>query len=147
MGDEDMRSMQAKVPVVIGVGDVVNRSRKVEDAIEPLQLMLQAMTRALHDTGLADAGVASLQSTIDSIDVVRTWTWPYPDLPGLVAESLGVKPSHLHYPDGHGGNQPAKLLDEAARRISKGESNVAIVLGGEALASCKAATIIPRVTE
>jgi len=35
----------------------------------------------------------------------------------------------------HGGNQPAKLFDDAARRVSKGECKVAVITGGEALAS------------
>lgn len=66
-----------KTPIVVGVGDVVNRSRKVEDAIEPLQLMLQAIQKAVQDTGLSASSAVNLQSEIDSIDVVRTWTWPY----------------------------------------------------------------------
>ena len=62
-------------PIVIGVGDVVNRSRKVDDAIEPLQLMLQAIDKALQDVCLGPSATAALQSDIDSLDVVRTWTW------------------------------------------------------------------------
>ena len=123
-------------PIVIGVGDVVNRSRKIEDAIEPLQLMLQAIRNALQDTGLEPTATAALQSEIDSLDVVKTWTWPYPDLPTLLAEHLSCRPKRKHYSE-HGGNQPGHLFDEAARRISKKESRVAVITGGEALASCK----------
>ena len=60
-------------PIVIGVGDVVNRSRKVEDAIEPLELILQAIQGAIQDAGLEVDATARLQSDIDSIDVVRTY--------------------------------------------------------------------------
>lgn len=123
-------------PIIVGVGDVKNRSQKVEDAIEPMQLMLQATLLAIKDTGLSLPAAESLQSSIDSVEVVRTWTWPYPDLPGLLSSKLGVQPQHTSYSE-NGGNQPAKLFDEAARRISAGESRVAIVTGGEALASCK----------
>ena len=86
-----------------------------------------------------------LQSAIDSIDVVRTWTWPYDDLPGDIGRRLGVNARHRFYSD-HGGNKPAKLFDLAARRISKGETKVAVVTGGEALASlttCAAAKKLP----
>jgi acetyl-CoA acetyltransferase len=121
-------------PVIIGVADVKNRSTRVEDAREPADLMLDAVRHALRDTGLDS--VEELQSRIDSIDVVRTWTWQYEDLPGLLAARLEIAPpTHQLYTD-HGGNQPAKLLDEAARRISFGETTVALVTGGEALASC-----------
>lgn len=43
----------------------------------------------------------------------------------------------MHYKETspHGGNQPAKLLDEACRRIAAGQSTLAVVAGGEALAS------------
>ena len=107
--------------------------------------MLQATLLAIKDTSLPPSAAQQLQSKIDSVDVVRSWTWPYPDLPGLLSERLGSKPSHK-YCSPHGGNQPGKLFDEAARRISAGESHVAIVTGGEALASlsaCAAAKKMP----
>jgi 3-oxoacyl-[acyl-carrier-protein] synthase III len=125
--------MASKTPVIIGVGDYKNRSQKVEEALEPAELMLRAIDLALKDSTLSDP--TKLQSKVDSIDVVLTWTWPYPDLAGLLAEKLGVTAQHK-FVSPHGGNQPAKLLDEAARRIARGENKVAIVTGGEALASC-----------
>jgi hypothetical protein len=123
------------IPIVVGVGDFKNASKDVTQAIEPMQLMLNAIGIAIYDTGLSEEAAAKLQSQIDSIAIVRTWTWPYPDLPGLLSEKLGINPSHKHYSD-HGGNQPGVIFDNAARRISKGESKVAVVTGGEALASC-----------
>lgn len=124
------------VPIVVGVGDIKNRSQKVEDAIEPMQLMLQATLKAIQDIGLSEEKAQTLQSAIDSVSVVATWTWNYHDLPGLLSENLGVKPGYKVL-SGQSGNSPAKLFDESARRISLGESKVAVVTGGEALASCK----------
>lgn len=129
-------SPSASTPVVIGVGDFVNRSKRVEDALEPLQLMLRAIEEAIADTGLSEFSSQHLRAAVDSLDVVRTWTWPYDDLPGLIAQRLKINPSRKHYTD-NGGNQPGLWFDEAARRISKGETKVAILTGGEALASCK----------
>lgn len=123
-------------PVIVGVGDIKNKSLKIEDAIEPLQLMLKAIILALKDTGLSPSATKELQLRIDSVSVVNTWTWNYHDLPGLIAKHLGVKPSYKVLSH-HGGDSPAKLLDEAARRISLGEAKVAVVTGGEALASRK----------
>jgi acetyl-CoA acetyltransferase len=130
-----MASSSGLTPVVIGVGDVINRSLRIEDSIEPLELMYEAIRHALNDTGIAGQNQLDLQSAIDSIEAVSTWTWPYKDLPGLLANKLGVKARHTATSP-HGGNQPAKLFDEAARRISLGETKVAVVVGGEALASC-----------
>ena len=129
-------SPSASTPVVIGVGDFVNRSKRVEDALEPLQLMLRAIEEAIADTGLSESSSQHLRAAVDSLDVVRTWTWPYDDLPGLIAQRLKINPSRKHHTD-NGGNQPGLWFDEAARRISKGETKVAILTGGEALASCK----------
>jgi len=123
-------------PVLIGVADYKNSSMKVADAVEPLQLMLKALHLALQDTSLSSSFLSTLQANIDSVSVVRPWSWNYHDLPGLVGKGLGV-----HVMDAaktlshHGGDSPAKLVDEAARRVAKGESRVAVVCGGEALAS------------
>lgn len=120
-------------PVIIGVADVKN---KTTDHREPATLMLEAISKAIEDTG---ALPQDLKSHIDSIDIVRTWTWPYADLPGLLSERLGLesRPKWTRYTETHGGNQPAKLVDEAAGRIARGEASVAVVTGGEALASCE----------
>ncbi|KAH7355297.1 hypothetical protein BKA65DRAFT_498097 [Rhexocercosporidium sp. MPI-PUGE-AT-0058] len=122
------------VPVVVGVGDIKNRSQKVEDAIEPMKLMLQAIQAAIKDTGLSSSAAEDFQASIDSVGVVNTWSWNYSDLPGLISENLGVKPKYKGLSH-HGGDSPAKFFDEAARRISFRESKVAIIAGGEALAS------------
>ncbi|KAF2118482.1 hypothetical protein BDV96DRAFT_488169 [Lophiotrema nucula] len=125
----------AEVPIVIGVGDIKNRSTKIEDAKEPAVLMLEAIQIAIQDASSSSS--ERLRKSIDSIDVVKTWTWPYPDLPGLLAQKLGVNAKRKFYSD-HGGDKPARLFDEAARRISKGECRVAVVTGGETLASLSA---------
>ncbi|KAK5300895.1 hypothetical protein LTR14_001293 [Exophiala xenobiotica] len=136
----------AEVPIIVGVGDIVNRSTSIETAFEPLQLITESIGKALEDTGLDGGKQAELQAAIDSLDVVRSWTWPYDDLPGDISRKLGVNPRHKFYTTEHGGNKPAKLLDEAARRIFKGQTKVAVVTGGEALASltaCAAAKQLP----
>ena len=121
-------------PIILSVGDIKNKSTKVEDAIEPMKLMVQASFLALKDSSLSPSKIKELQSRIDSVSVVNTWTWNYNDLPGLVGESLGVNPKYKILSH-HGGDSPAKLVDEAAQRIASGESKVALVTGGEALAS------------
>lgn len=123
-------------PIVVGVGEVKNRSQKVEDAIEPLLLMIQSIQEAVKDTNLSESEGIKLQADIDSISVVAPWSWNYHDLPSLVAGKLGVEPSYKTMSE-HNGASPARLFDEAARRISFRESKVAVVTGGEAMASCE----------
>ncbi|KAF1840584.1 uncharacterized protein K460DRAFT_421519 [Cucurbitaria berberidis CBS 394.84] len=120
-----------ETPVVIGVGDIKNRSTAIADAKEPATLILEAIQAAIEDA--SPPSTLELQSAIDSIDVVKTWTWPYPDLPSLLAEKLGVEGGvkWKRYSE-HGGDKPGKLFDEAARRIAKGE-----------LSACAAAKKLP----
>jgi hypothetical protein len=123
-------------PVIVGTGEIRHKSFTVDHTIEPAELMLAAFKDALRDTG-SSLSHDEFTALVDSISVVPPWTWPYTDLPSLIAERLGRDPAKCHLALGiHGGNQPAMLCDEAARRIAKGESKVAIVTGGEALASC-----------
>ncbi|KAE8822859.1 hypothetical protein HRS9139_10199 [Pyrenophora teres f. teres] len=135
--------MAPNIPIIIGIGDIKNRSTAVADAKEPAALMLEAVQAAINDASSSSS--VDLQAAIDSIDVVRTWTWPYHDLPGLLAEKLGVQNNlkWKRYSD-HGGDKPGKLFDEAAKRIAKGECNVAVITGGEALASLSACAAVKK---
>ncbi|ODA78260.1 hypothetical protein RJ55_05641 [Drechmeria coniospora] len=134
-----MATMVSKpaVPIIVGVGDFRNKSLRVQDAMEPAQLMVKAVESAIADTGLGDASRKELLSHVDSLRIVPTWTWAYRDLASLVAGRLGIEPSHTES-GYHGGNQPALQCDEAARAIAARESSVAILAGGEALASLAA---------
>ncbi|KAJ4345327.1 uncharacterized protein N0V89_011457 [Didymosphaeria variabile] len=113
----------SETPVIIGVGDIKNRTSTPK---EPAVLIHEAILAAIKDASASDT--TTLQSSIDSIAVVKTWTWPYPDLPGLLAAKLGVEPTHKFYSE-HGGDKPGKLLDEAAKRVARGESLIAVVAG------------------
>lgn len=93
----------------MGVGDFKNASLKAEDAIEPLDLMLKAITRALEDPALSASTKLALQSAIDSISVVAKWTWAYSDARQRIASRLNCKTTYLGESE-HGGNAPARLL-------------------------------------
>ncbi|EGX91593.1 acetyl-CoA acetyltransferase [Cordyceps militaris CM01] len=122
------------VPILVGVGDVRNKSSKPEDALEPSKMMTRAIRNALEDTGLDAAAQKQVLNETDSLRIIPTWTWAYNDLLSTVAEDLGIKPTTKEMPT-HGGNQPALQCDEAARAIANRQSKVAILTGGEAMAS------------
>ena len=80
-----------RVPVVIGVGDLRSgRAGSPADPREPLDLIHEATTAALADTGVADS--AALAARVDTIRAVKTASWAYDDLPGLLADRLGANP-------------------------------------------------------
>lgn len=131
-------SIPRSTPIIVGVGDIRDAYTGPDHAEEPMYLMLQAIHAAARDTKLPPYASENLLSEVDSLDVVKTWTWPYDDLAGDLAKELRAKPRHKATTARHGGDQPAKLIDEAAREIALGHSKVAIVTGGEALASLSA---------
>lgn len=123
-----------KTPVIVGVGEIKNPSRRQEDAIEPLHLMLRAIRESARDASTTHNN--NLVDCIDSVSVVASSTWPYRDLPGLVSAGLGVRPSQTAY-SALAGSSPVQLIDDTARMVARGESEVGVVVGGEAFASCR----------
>jgi acetyl-CoA C-acetyltransferase len=117
-------------PVIVGVGQLAsNRDRTVEGAREPLDLILEALQAAEKD-----AGAAGLLAAADAVHAVRVASWQYDDLAGQVGALVGAAPRTL-VDTTLGGHYPVRLLDEAAARIWAGDSEVALVVGGEAQAS------------
>jgi acetyl-CoA C-acetyltransferase len=124
---------ESRTPVLVGIGQLrANRRRTVDDAREPLELMVEALELAGRD-----AHAPGLLPTADSLVAIRTASWAYDDLAGSVAARIGVTPRRCEN-TALGGHLPARLLDRAAAAIWAGESDVALVVGGEAQASVKA---------
>ncbi len=123
----------ARLPVLIGVGQLrSNVERLPELAREPRDLIVDAARAAVADTGV------DLLHQIDDVSVVNVMSWSYDDLPGLVGAGLGITPTRAVESE-VGGNRPVELLLEAAARVVRGESRLALVCGGEATSSFVAA--------
>jgi acetyl-CoA C-acetyltransferase len=114
-----------RIPVIVGVGEIVDRPKEIADGLEPLALLEQALRRAEADSG------AKLLGEIGSLDVVSFLSWRYRDPEKLLAARLGVTPAHCYYGP-VGGESPIRYLHEAAQRIARGECSVAAVCGAEA---------------
>src|SRR3954465_2584804 len=114
-----------RIPVIVGVGEIVDRPKDIADGLEPLSLLEQALKRAEADSG------AKLLGEIGSLDVVNFLSWRYRDPEKQLAERLGIKPAHCYYGP-VGGESPIRYLHEAAQRIARGECSVAAVCGAEA---------------
>lgn len=116
-----------RAPCVVGVGSRTWHPEDAPDgAPEPLTMWEEA-ARAAE----ADAGVP-LIPRIDAVDIVYCQTWQYDDPAGRLVERLGTAPPRRRY-SGIGGTTPQVLVQEAATRIIRGESDVALVVGAEAL--------------
>lgn len=71
---------------------------------------------------------------MQSVQVVHCQTWPYDDPVGRLCERLGATPRHRHY-SGIGGTTPQVLVSSAAEAMQRGELDLALVVGAEALAT------------
>lgn len=114
-----------RTPVIVGVGEVLDRPLDPVAALEPLALM-EAAVRAAD----ADAG-GSFLARLDSLDVINIVSWRYDRVAARLADRLGVQPARAVY-GMVGGETPTKRIHEAALRIMNGDSVVAIITGGEA---------------
>jgi acetyl-CoA C-acetyltransferase len=114
-----------RIPVIVGVGEIIDRPKEITAGLEPLTLLEEALKRAEADSG------AKLLHEIDSLDVVNFLSWRYRDPEKQLAARLGIEPAHLYYGP-VGGESPIRYLHEAAQRIARGECSVAAVCGAEA---------------
>lgn len=112
-------------PVIVGVGEVLDRPSVAHEGREPMALMLDALRDAERDAGVP------LLKHIDTLDVVREISWPYLDPVGLLASHLQIAPQRKRYGE-DGGESPIRFLHEAALKIQRGEASVAAVVSAEA---------------
>lgn len=126
-----------RTPVIIGIGEIVDRPGDPAAALEPLALMAAAVRAAD-----ADAGGGFLHR-IDSLDIIHLVSWRYDRVAARLAEMLGIVPARGVY-GVVGGETPTTRIHDAALRIMNGNSRVAVVTGGEAtnaVAKAKAAGV------
>src|SRR6201996_7466358 len=118
-------SPEDRIPVIVGIGEIVDRPQDITASLEPLALLEQALRRAEQDSG------ARLISEIGSLDVVNFLSWRYQDPARQLSERLGIKPKHAYYGP-VGGESPIRYLHEAGQSLARGECQVAAVCGAEA---------------
>jgi len=130
---------KTRIPVIVGSGQVTETSAPPASARSPLGLMQDAARLAAADSG---AGEALLRG-LDSVTVIRLFSDTLPrfaspfgklaNAPWSLARRLGAgEAADLVYPP-QGGDSPVVMLARACERIARGESQAALVAGGEAL--------------
>jgi acetyl-CoA C-acetyltransferase len=121
-----------RAPCIVGVGSRTWHPEEVGDAgaPEPLEMWERVSRLAADDAGIGAAGLAR----IDAAEIVYCQTWQYDDPVARLAERVGADPRRRHY-SGIGGTTPQVLVNETAERILRGELDLALVVGAEALAT------------
>lgn len=84
----------------------------------------------------ADAGAPGALAALQSLQIVYCQSWQYDDPPARLAAALGADPAHRRYSE-IGGSIPLVLSAEAAEAIVRGDLELGLVVGGEALATVR----------
>ena len=113
---------------IIGVAQRTWHLSGDDEAPEPLVMAGEVARSAAADAG----GRGDVLAAVDRLDVVHCMSWPYDDLPGRIAGQVGIEPGRSAY-SAMGGTSPQRMLSAAAEAIGRGELDVAMVVGAEAL--------------
>ena len=117
-------TLDPRTPVIVGVGQFLHHAEGLDDALEPVALMEQAVLAASADAGLAGPPAA------DSVRVVGLLSCRYQNAAARLADRLGITPAELGYTT-MGGNSPQTLVNSTSLDILAGRLDVAILSGGE----------------
>lgn len=121
-------------PCIVGVAQSTWRPGERtggDPAPEPLAMWEEVARAAAADTG---GRAGEVLAALERIDVVYCQSWSYDDPPGRLAARLGADPAHRRY-SGIGGTTPQLLVSEAAEAVLRGELDLALVVGAEALST------------
>ncbi len=121
-----------RTPCIIGVAQRTWHPDEVgaEGAPEPLVMWEEVSREAAADTG---AGTRALE-TLDSVQIVFCQTWQYDDAVERLTKRIGAEPRTRHY-SGIGGTTPQVLVSQQCEAILRGDVDLALVTGAEALAT------------
>lgn len=112
------------IPVLVGVGQLLQRCDEPRAAAEPLAMMESALQRAGED-----AAAPKLLARASAIYVTRGM-WRYGDPGRALAQRLGASPAEsVGTP--YGGNFAQACVIDAARAIAAGRRDVVLVVGAE----------------
>jgi acetyl-CoA C-acetyltransferase len=126
------RATDPRSPCLIGTARHTWHPADVPDgAPEPLA-MWETVARAAAD----DAGAPDALRQLNRIDVVYCQAWQYDDPGARLAGRLGATPAQVNY-SGIGGSVPQTLASAAAGQMLRGDLDLALIVGAEALATVR----------
>jgi len=132
-----------RMPVLVGCGQLTQRTAqmgKFEESLDPLQLLTEAATRALADTGAGEKlrplidNISVVRFTADSSESGRLPIGQYTNAPRSLGNRIGATARREYY-TAAGGNTPQWLVNRTAEEIANGETTVALLAGSEDLAT------------
>ena len=136
---------ETRIPILVGAGQVTQREPDPAVARAAIDLTADAARHAADDAGVG----AALLAALDTVVVIRafsdtSWRFTSPfgrvaNPPKSLAWRLGaVAADRLVYTHA-GGNMPQWCVNRLSEMVTRGEVKAALIAGGEALATQKAA--------
>ncbi len=126
-------AIDPRLPVIVGAGQLVRRpapGQDLDEAPEPALMMGDALRAAGRDTGAGDR----LLKAASSIRVMATLSWSYANPALLLASMLGTRPTETVLST-TGGNSPQLLVNDSAEAIARGDHDVILLAGAEAVST------------
>src|SRR4030088_3026152 len=80
-----------RIPVIVGVGEIIDRPQEITAGLEPLTLLVEALKRADADSG------GKLPGDMASLDIGTFLMWRYQDPANHLSDRLGIQPAHGYY--------------------------------------------------
>jgi acetyl-CoA C-acetyltransferase len=124
-------ALDPRTPVIVGAGQITHRPNDSGEYAEPAALIVAALRAAGEDSGTGE----TLLRRAGSVRVVAVAGWRYKDAGALIAADLGISPRETVQTNAFGGDGPQRLINETAAQILAGELDVALIGGGESVAS------------
>jgi acetyl-CoA C-acetyltransferase len=115
--------MDLNTPVLVGIHAIQQRAQDPHEAVEAIELMVQAVTAAAQD-----AGNDALLHRVSTIRVPRGM-WAYADPGRLIGDRIGAPKVHTVLAEL--GVLQQTLITDACVAIAEGREEIAIVSGGE----------------
>ena len=122
-----MQPDPSRLPVIVGVGQINDRPGPDEEGLDSIDLMAAAARAADRDAG------GHLLSRCDWLAIVPQISFRELDPVALLPAALGIAPTHVRQAPMASGDTPILYLNEAANAVARGEAQVCLVAGGEAL--------------
>jgi acetyl-CoA C-acetyltransferase len=118
-----------RTPVIVGTGQLSRRPSSFDDALEPADLMAETLRLAQDDS----KATATLLERADSVRTVGVLSWRYADPAGEVARRVGAGSARDLAVTATGGNGPQWLVNRTATDIARGDLDVCLIAGAEAM--------------
>ncbi|MBT3334408.1 MAG: acetyl-CoA acetyltransferase, partial [Rhodospirillaceae bacterium] len=136
---------ESRIPILVGCGQITQREADPTAARSPMDLTVDAARLAADNAGAGDALLAAL----DTVLAIRTFadtSWRFASTfgtqtnpPRTIAERIGATAAKRLIYTHPGGNMVQYSINRLFEMITRGEVGAALIAGGEALSTQKAA--------